>query len=43
MKSLFPGEPIYTMAFAAFALLLAIAAMTRVDQSAPARAEAGQG
>ena len=34
MKALFPGEPIYTMAFAAFALLLAIAAMTRVDARA---------
>ena len=41
MKSLFPGEPIYTMVFAAFALLLAMVAMTRVDPPAPA--EAGQG
>lgn len=32
MKALFPGEPIYTMAFAAFTLLLALLAMMRVDQ-----------
>lgn len=31
MKRFFPGEPIWTMAFAAATLLLAAAAMTRVD------------
>ncbi len=36
MKSLFPGEPIYTMAFAAFSLLLALIAMTRVGRMAQA-------
>lgn len=35
MTLLFPGEPIYTMAFAAFTLLLALMAMTRVGQVAP--------
>jgi len=30
MQALFPGEPIYTMAFAAVTLLLALLAMTRV-------------
>ncbi|MBJ7501261.1 MAG: MFS transporter [Sphingopyxis sp.] len=32
MKALFPGEPIYTMAFAACTLLLALLAMMRVGQ-----------
>lgn len=31
MKAFFPGQPIYTMAFAAVTLLIAAAAMTRVD------------
>jgi len=31
MQALFPGEPIYTMAFAALALMMALAAMARVD------------
>ncbi|MBO9698152.1 MAG: MFS transporter [Sphingopyxis sp.] len=35
MKALFPGEPIYTMAFAAFTLLLALLAMIRLDQMTP--------
>ena len=39
MKALFPGEPIYTMAFAAFTLLLALLAMIRVGQAVPALAE----
>ncbi len=30
MQAFFPGEPIYTMAFAAVTLLLALAAMTRI-------------
>jgi len=38
MKSLFPGEPIYTMAFAAATLLLALLAMTRVGRIVPATA-----
>ncbi len=39
MRALFPGEPIYTMAFAAFTLLLALLAMIRVGQAVPALAE----
>ena len=35
MQALFPGEPIYTMAFAAVTLALALLAMTRVRQAAP--------
>lgn len=35
MQLLFPGEPIYTMAFAAVTLLLALIAMRRVGQMAP--------
>ena len=31
MQALFPGEPIYTMAFAALALMMALVAMARVD------------
>jgi maltose/moltooligosaccharide transporter len=43
MKSLFPGEPIYTMAFAAFALLLAMIAMLRVGQPAADRGQTVHG
>ena len=42
MKSLFPGEPIYTMAFAAFTLLLALIAMARVGRIVPASATEGR-
>ena len=38
MRALFPGEPIYTMAFAAVTLLLAVLAMTRVAAAQPAGA-----
>ena len=31
MQAFFPGKPIYTMAFAALALMMALAAMARVD------------
>ena len=31
MKAFFPGQPLYTMAFAAGTLLIAAAAMMRVD------------
>ncbi|WP_404334835.1 MFS transporter [Sphingomonas sp. MMS12-HWE2-04] len=37
MKRFFPGEPIWTMAFAAATLLLAALAMTRVQAAADAR------
>ena len=35
MKALFPGEPIWTIAFAAASLLVAAVAMTRVSTSSP--------
>ncbi|MBA3939982.1 MAG: MFS transporter [Sphingopyxis sp.] len=36
MKAFFPAEPIYTMAFAAAALLFALLAMTRVEEAVSA-------
>ncbi|WP_423142382.1 MFS transporter [Parablastomonas sp. CN1-191] len=40
MKHLFPGQPVWTMLFAAASWLVAAAAMTRVAAAVPARGEA---